>query len=220
MSLVGGSALILSSACGAPVERSPVEERSRGGNDVIEIGLDGEPQDEPLQWGEEDWDDWDDEPFYPGNPLALSDVILEAVLGPVAVRVDDSVRVDAYHETYGTSGFTEVMTTAPEVEDGAAMVLLFIDGGLNHEALVPGAAFNFSPDSRNIEGLSIDAIGCSGPEDGNWSDFDVPAEDIDIIVEEGEEPGTQVLSYFATFYDYDGNKTSAAGSFTYDPSEL
>lgn len=217
MGLMGGSALILSSACGAPpVERSPTEDRQPTDRQVIEIGLDNPGQDEP-QW---DPGDWEDEPYVPGNPLSLSDVVLEAVLGPVAVQVGDTVRVDAYHEAYGADGFTEVMTTAPDVDDGAAMVLLFFQGGLDHEALVPGAEFSFSRDTNSIEGLSIDAIGCSGPEDGNWSDFDVPADDIDVVVEEGEEPGTQVLSYFATFYDYDGNKTSAAGSFTYNPDEL
>ncbi len=100
------------------------------------------------------------------------------------------------------------------------MIIFNVSGGLNHRALVPGAAFTFNNGiSDDVQALSIDAIGCAGPEDGMW-EFDVPADEVDVTIEEGEEPGTQVLNYFATFYDYEGNKSSAEGSFTYNPSEL
>jgi len=188
-------------------------------NDPIVIDDNGEP----LPWEEEWEDEWDEEwdDPYMGDNLNLTDVAFEGVLGPVNVIEGDTLRVDSYHEAYGDGfSFTQVQTTAPQVADGAAMVLLFIDGGLDHPALVPGARYSFSQGESDVGGLNIDGIGCSGPDDGNWSDYDQPADEIDVEIEEGEEPGTQVLSYRATFYDYDGGKTSADGSFTYNPSDI
>lgn len=159
-----------------------------------------------------------DDPFeYVVNELDIVNPALKTTMGPVTVS-DHALRVDSFEETWGTNDmYTSVTTTAPDADSGAAMVNLSFSGGLSHPAFVPGARLTFNMFEGGADGLQVDAIGCSGPSEGQWSDFDTPAEEVDIEIEEGEEPGTQVLNYRATFFDYDGQKTMADGSFTYTP---
>ena len=209
------TALVWAVGCGAP----PSEPSPRYSN------TDFERADEVSDLSQEGVSSWDtgalDEPpaspydyDYQTDTYNLSEGALSGGLGPVAFDTD-VVKLGSWSD----HDYTEVTTVVDNDQaiGGAAMSILLFYGGLDHEALVPGATLSFenSMPTDPESDLSIDVIGCSGPRDGEWDYYDTPADDVQVEVEEGDDPGTVVLKYRASFEDYTGVRSNVTGSFTY-----
>jgi hypothetical protein len=137
-------------------------------------------------------DDYYDDDYGIETTLDVRSASLAGDMGDIRGFADDDATHSGYD--YGNYASIQVNATAPE---GAAMVILEIEGGLTNEALVDGAHFRFRSYDYPETGLYMYAIGCSGPEEGNWL-FDAQAEDIVVDVTETIE-GTTVLDFVATY---------------------
>jgi hypothetical protein len=93
----------------------------------------------------------------------------------------------------GSWASLEVIAESPR---GAAMHWLDIQGGLNHPALQPGARLTFRSGeyTNDPNGLHIDAMACQGPTAYSW-DYDEPAQQVDVVVTEAEDPGAVKIDY-------------------------
>jgi|GEM_PF-1748101 len=140
---------------------------------------------------------------------------LTGTMGPVTVDTDA-----VHFNTWKEQTFTEINTVAPDADGGAAMTILLFNGPLSE--LEVGVAQRFSWDGNGTnDGMWVDAIGCSGPQEGRWTYFDVPAEEVDVVVDEGEEPGTRVLAYAAHFDEgYTTSATTVMGHIVYNVDEM
>jgi|GEM_PF-1980947 len=147
---------------------------------------DAEPVDD--NWEDNAWDDWEDDPY--SNPgIDGLTIVTGSLLGHIgAVDLDHKANVSAYDYWGGTH---EVNVVAAH-EAGAGMALLWIDGGLNHESIVPGARMHFSSDTPSDDGLNISGLACSGDTEGDWT-YDEPIEDIEVEVEETDDGDIVIL---------------------------
>ncbi|MCP4504118.1 MAG: hypothetical protein GY822_29685 [Deltaproteobacteria bacterium] len=118
---------------------------------------------------------------------------LDGAMGPVTVNTKE-----VYFSSWKGASYTEINTIAPNANGGAAMSILLIRGDLDQFEVGDVFVFNWDNNAGDNE-LWVDAIGCSGPQDGRWTYFDVPADEVVLSIEEGPEPGTQMLSYHAHF---------------------
>ncbi len=112
--------------------------------------------------------------------------------------------------TYGTVRIDAVDTTAR----WWAMTNLSFNGGLSHPALVPGAHLVFDGSRRSISGLSVSALGCSGPSRGNYT-YDHEADSVVIDVLDGSRPDSRRMVFTST-YTHDSGRQVVQGSFEYD----
>ena len=94
---------------------------------------------------------------------------------------------------YGEDTYASMEVHA-ENTDGAAMHLLEIWGGLDR--LEPGTRTTFRPEDTDYEGdeLGVQVIGCAGPSPYDWR-YDQPADEVEVVVSEGDEPGVMRLDY-------------------------
>lgn len=110
-------------------------------------------------------------------------------------------------------GEVEVLS---ETQRGAAMHLLYFEGGLHHEALVPGASLVFEEFSTSdeIDDLHIGVIGCEGANAYDWT-YDQPAREVRVDVSEGEMPSEVRFDYEVVSSGTFGEEVSS-GTFTID----
>lgn len=96
---------------------------------------------------------------------------------------------------YGDETYASLEVHADN-EDGAAMNLVEVWGGLDR--LEPGTRQTFRPEDTDYEGdeLSVQVIGCAGPSAYDWQ-YDAPADEVEVEVSEGSEPGVLRLDYTA-----------------------
>ena len=145
---------------------------------------------EPVEenWEDDAWEDWNDDPY--GDPAIDGlNIITGSLMGDIgAVGLDHKADVTAFDHWGGTH---EVHVVAAH-ETGAGMALLWIDGGLDHEGLVPGATYHFSSNSAPEDGLHVGGLACSGETEGDWS-YDEPIEDIDIEVDQTDDGDIVIL---------------------------
>lgn len=148
---------------------------------------------------------------FTGN-IDLRDGALEGDIG--AVSVDNS---GALLNGYDDQGFAyvEVLATG---DNGVAMNIVELNGGLNHPDLQDGFTRTFSyEDAFNEDGLTATSLGCSGDEAYDWA-YDAPADETEIAVTETDE-GMRIdyTSRTEVFDAFTGNPTgdmqSASGSF-------
>lgn len=79
---------------------------------------------------------------------------------------------------------------------GMAMLNLWVD----LQDLQPGDVLHggMDPDSWDSEPMMVDLIGCSGDVEDEW-DYDEPAEDVEVVVEDDEDDGSVLLSWTGSF---------------------
>lgn len=135
-----------------------------------------------------------DEYAYQGN----LEVLAGHMRGDVGGRNVDS---DASLLTgYGDADYASVEVHA-EGRDGAAMNLVDIFGGI--DALSPGLQRTFSArDEVNYDALSVSVLNCAGDSRYAW-DYDQPADEVEVAVSEGSEPGVLRVSYTARTFEQD-----------------
>ena len=123
----------------------------------------------------------------------------------------------------GWEGYSSVQIDAANATEAWwVMGRMDIQGGLEHEALVPGAHFEFDSSSGAYgDGTEvfISMLGCSGPAEGMW-EYDQYAEEVEIDVEEGSEPSSLTIRFRATFQHTDWETGASTpqivdGSFSY-----
>ena len=159
---------------------------------------------------------WSDDYGFFGN-LEADNARLAGDIGPVR-DLDEDARVSGWDD--GTYSDLEVLV---ESDRGSAMKLLNFHGGIGHPALRPGTTMTFrGGDYPSSNGIYVEALGCSGPSPYEW-DYDLPADEVEITVEEGPEEGSQTF-VFTTItrngYEF-GAPSVATGSFVlYDQEEL
>ena len=120
----------------------------------------------------QDWADWGDSW---GDTVNIGEVRMVGDVGPVANIDAVTNNVNAY----SSNDWTTITATA-NTPNGSAMTI--VDIGVDLDTLQPGVYTE-----REIGYLAI--IGCSGPSEGAW-DFDEPARDVVIEVEEETDPET------------------------------
>ncbi|MCP4501631.1 MAG: hypothetical protein GY822_16860 [Deltaproteobacteria bacterium] len=111
-----------------------------------------------------------------------------------SVAVNDPALINGYNDNDETS--LDVLVSNSQ---GVAMTQLFIMGGINHEALVPGAEFSFGNSGYDTDAvetdLAIDGMACSGNGDlYDWS-YDEQLKSIDVVVEDGGAPNSRRLNF-------------------------
>ncbi|GAB5547494.1 MAG: hypothetical protein SangKO_072540 [Sandaracinaceae bacterium] len=121
----------------------------------------------------------------------------------------DMVTVGAFDaDAYQIEAFDSVVTLhvgALGGDDfGWAMIQLSLGEYASFAEVPPGTTLS----SRGAE---VFALGCSGPSHGNW-DYDGPADEVEVQVSAGPEPGSRLVSFTAT---YDGGQ-HAEGGFIVD----
>src|SRR5690606_38818748 len=116
---------------------------------------------------------------------------------------------------WGEPSFASVYTVG-EGANGAAMTIVEIEGGLNHQALRPGAHLTYSIYDTQGGNSSLFAyvVGCAGPEANTW-DFDQVADETTLHVSEHvSDPNVLVIDYEASFSDWEtGERSNVIGSF-------
>lgn len=150
-----------------------------------------------------------------GDPLHLVDGWLEGEIGPVAgIEHEASVL-----EGYDDGSFADVQVIA-QTERGDAMTWLEIVGGMEHPDLVPGfqKTFRLQDFDYDARQLQVQAVNCAG-EMYNW-DYDAPADEVDISVEEGSTPEILRVNFTTRIFEADpftgtrtGGVSEAQGSF-------
>ena len=154
----------------------------------------GGPIDEPIT-------PWEPSEPIINNDLDISQPQLEGRLGSVSAAGEGYIA-----SAYGDSNWTNIDLRA-RGERGVIMNSLNIEGDVR--TLEIGQTYRSdSFDYDSTAGIYFSMIGCSGPADNAW-DFDVPAQEVEVTVEEGPEEGTVELFYTASF----GDGSASRGSF-------
>jgi len=159
-----------------------------------------------------------------GEPLAVRNSTLAGDMGPVE-GFSDGIWLEQ-GETAHRWAWVEIQSTDRSA-GWAAMSRLHIDGGM--ELLEPGLVRTFEGGTLGEPGFSEDpggeptlfedVVGCSGQTPGEW-EWDVPAEQVEIEVDEGSEAGWVEVRFEATFRGFDLPETQVVtGSFEVERPE-
>lgn len=105
-------------------------------------------------------------------------------IGPARDLKESTPMVSVYDD-----GWFAAIESVAVLPDRAAMLLLSVSNPT--EALAPGArTWTFSEQSGDTQ---LIAIGCAGAEVGYYDEFDVPADEVDVVIEETPEPGEVII---------------------------
>jgi hypothetical protein len=176
-------------ACGAPQDIEPITETDRDRDVQGPVFNDGNTPAPPMELDAEPV-----EGFFVGQ------------VGPATLSERAAVTASVFSEP---GLFTDVTFFAVDEAAGEdAALLLFIDG-----ALQPGDHFEVQSDAFSSQMVDGDRMilprACADMnDDEGWFDYDEPPEDIVIDVDEGDEPGTIVLSFSMT--DLEGGVSRGA----------
>lgn len=135
-------------------------------------------------------------PPFTGN-LTLQSPELSGSVGDVGgLRSENVTSLDGWSEAHWAS-----ITTLGDGDNGSAMAILELEGGIAHPDLAPGARLVFRLGEPAPGDLFIYTVGCSGPAQDRW-EFDEPAEETIVEVgEDPEDPNVLAISYEARFAD-------------------
>lgn len=152
-------------------------------------------------------------PFDRGVETSLREAVNGRIVGdvgPVRGLDERATELTAYDDGY----YGSVEMIVEPSRDDAAMTIVNINGGLDHPALRPGLSATFSADSYPTDEneLYVTTIGCAG-EKYAW-DFDAPADDTQIVVEEGEVEGQMDVTVTSRFYERDPATGARLDSYT------
>lgn len=150
--------------------------------------------------------------YFSASSIDVRDAHLAGQLGNVRFR--DELVLQTGESYPGTS----TVSLHAGYVDWAVMTQLTIQGGLGHEALVPGAILHFDQLQYDPSGLAISVLGCAGTSPGTW-DVDQNASSVDVRITEAATPGNRVLSFIAVF-DAGFGRQTVAGSFEYSPDQV
>ncbi|MEW5853712.1 MAG: hypothetical protein AB2A00_33360 [Myxococcota bacterium] len=177
---------------------APSERPQRTLPDEQDPIIDEIPTDDPGDWCAE------------CGALEVMGGFLRGDIGPV--RGLDHQASDVTVVEAGESNTIEVtVDTGSEL----AMTVVNIEGSLRDPVLVPGARLTFPSLSTNTS-VVASVWGCTGEEYAG-EDYDEPADEVIIAVEEGPEPDTRVYNYTARWFRWTAGSDEPLevhGSFT------
>lgn len=137
---------------------------------------------------------------------------LDGSVGTVSGLVADS--------DYDTSGWGEPtyasIYTVGWGQDGAAMTIVELEGGLNHPDLQPGAhlEYNIYDTSGANDSLFAYVVGCAGEEQNEWTFDQVADETIVDVSAHPSDANVLIIDYEASFTDWQSGETSSVvGTF-------
>lgn len=133
-------------------------------------------------------------------------------VGPATGINQAPQRLNAYDDGWYLS-----VESAAQLDDRAAMLMLSASNA--SDLFVPGMSGTFSLYEYEADGPQVTLLGCTGGSMDMYDEYDVPADEVDVVVEEGEQPGEVVVQVAGRWnaqveYDYDGNVVSSGGDVT------
>ena len=121
---------------------------------------------------------------------------LQGVVGPVAGLDHDASLLSAYDDGYYLS-----VETVVQLQDRAVMTLLSISNG--EDIFQPGLDATFTLDNYDSDGVQVTMLGCVGQDVGVYDEYDQPADDVHVTVDEGDTSDDLLVSLTANWYDRD-----------------
>ena len=113
--------------------------------------------------------------------VALRDGRLVGDIGPVR-NLDNDATLSGWDD-----GNYTTLEVVAQNQDGAAMNLIDIYGGIDHPLLRPGTTHTFSGVDIAEEGaLQLYVLGCAGDAPYQWT-YDTPADEVEVTVSETED---------------------------------
>lgn len=136
---------------------------------------------------------------------SASEGLLQGDIGPALGIDDDRPLLVVYDD--GWFATIETVTVRP---DRAAMLMLSMSNP--DEVLVAGERTWRLSDQLGETQVTV--LGCTGPEVGIYDEYDAPADEVDVIVEETPEPGEVVVQVHARWTEFSpGDARAASASF-------
>jgi hypothetical protein len=120
------------------------------------------------------------------------DATIKGAVGPVVL--DHQALPSVYDDGWYLS-----VESVVELEDRAAMTLLAVSNG--SEILVPGLSDTFTIDDYDPDAPSITMLGCVGQEAGVYDEYDLPADEVDVEVEQGAAENEMAVHVTARWFD-------------------
>lgn len=120
---------------------------------------------------------------------------------------------------FETSGWGEPqyasVYTVGHGENGAAMTIVELEGGLNHEDLKPGAHLEYDVYNPGAgSGLFAYVVGCSGEVVNEWGFDQVADHTVLDVSAHPDNPNTLIIDYEARFTDWEtGSPSNVVGTF-------
>lgn len=150
-----------------------------------------------------------------GAFVGARDGSMEGTVGPAVNINQEPDQLTAYDDGY----YISIMSVA-QLPERAAMLNLSATNGAT--LFVPGTHRTFSLYAGEADSMDVYLLGCTGQEQDIYDEYDVPADEVTIDVEEGEVPGEVVVQvagrWDPTTYDEQGNPVGepniASATFT------
>jgi hypothetical protein len=117
-------------------------------------------------------------------------------VGPVRSLDADANLLSAYDDGYYMS-----VETVVELQDRAVMTLLSVSNGA--EIFQPGLDATFSLDNYDSDGVQVTMLGCVGQDVGIYDEYDMPADEVKVVVDEGPNADEMDVALEARWYDRD-----------------
>lgn len=125
---------------------------------------------------------------------SASEARIKGVVGPVTL--DHTARPSVYDDGWYLS-----VESVVELEGRAAMTLLSVSNG--QEIWRPGLSQTFSIEDYSADGPSVTMLGCVGQEVGIYDEYDMPADEVDVDIEDGQGDDEMVVTLGARWHDRD-----------------
>jgi len=110
----------------------------------------------------------------------VSDGSLSGDIGPARNLDNDAPYLSLYDDGWYTA------IEAVDVRPGRAAMFL-VTASMPEEIFVVGTNETYRLEDYQEAHLTV--LGCTGPAQGMYDEFDVPADEVDVVVEDGEQPG-------------------------------
>jgi hypothetical protein len=105
------------------------------------------------------------------------DAYIQGAVGPIVL--DNTARPTAYDDGWYLS--VESVVVLPE---RAAMTLLSVSNGT--DVFRPGLDATFRLEDYGNDGPQVTLLGCVGQEEGIYDEYDMPADEVDVGITDGE----------------------------------
>lgn len=125
---------------------------------------------------------------------SAADARITGVVGPVTLN--HTARPSVYDDGWYLS-----VESVVELEGRAAMTLLSVSNG--QDIWRPGLSQTFRIEDYSVDGPSVTMLGCVGQEVGIYDEYDMPADEVDVDIGEGEIDDDMVVTLSARWHDRD-----------------
>ncbi|MDP2340292.1 MAG: hypothetical protein Q8O67_04990 [Deltaproteobacteria bacterium] len=193
-------ALLLSTGC--MVDRTYQPEPSqdfRDGFVVDNSDLDDDFNDDDFN---DDLGNGDGQDLYEEEPsipfVGVRNGLMSGDVGPAVGINQTPDRLAVYDDGYYLS-----IEAVAQLDNRAAMLMLSASNA--GDLFTAGTSRTFSFYAYEADGAQVYLLGCTGPEMDVYDEFDVPADEVDVVVEEapGGEPGEVLVQLTGRWNQYD-----------------